>query len=239
MESIPKKKGRPAGKKTAKQMGPTVHLIPEVDRLFTAHAKKLKLTKGEYASAAIAYFAENGLDPTKAATQSFAHVTKTVAQEARSIRVQNVDIGNRLISLIRTVERSLYGFMQQQQGGTLNYLEQIESDILRHQVAIETNVLSPMVEMLIKNNLEAYYGRVISEHTNMHVTGRKHSEWDAVNKSLNDERDREVVAQMREFIQNHNVPAPSLAPKPQVPAVPPKAPVTPAAATSETGASPK
>lgn len=239
MEPTPKKKGRPPGKKTAEQMGPTVHLAPEVDRLFTAHAKKLKLTKGEYASAAIAYFAENRLDPTKAPAQSFAHVTKTVAQEARSIRVQNVDIGNRLISILRNWEKSLYGFLQQQQGGTLNYLEQIESDILRHQVAVETNILAPMVEMMVKNNLESYIGRVIGERTNLFVTGKKDTEWAAANKAVNDDRNQKVVVQMREFIKTNNVPAPTLAPKPQVPVLPPKAPVAPVATPPEAGVAPK
>ncbi|WP_019949661.1 hypothetical protein [Hymenobacter aerophilus] len=231
MEPTPKKKGRPPGKKTAEQMGPTVHLVPEVDRLFTAHAKKLKLTKGEYASAAIAYFAENRLDPTKAPAQSFAHVTKTVSQEARAIRVQNVDIGNRLISILRNWEKSLYGFLQQQQGGTLNYLEQIESDILRHQVAVETNFLAPMVELLVKNDIETYIARVLLERTNLRVANREQTEWAAAHKTVNDDRDQKLVAQMREFIKTNNVPAPSLAAKPQVPVLPPKAPATQKAAT--------
>lgn len=239
MEPTPKKKGRPAGKKTSEQMGPTVHLSPEVDRLFTAHAKKLKLTKGEYASAAIAYFAENRLDPTKAPAQSFAHVTKTVAQEARSIRVQNVDIGNRLISILRNWEKSLYGFLQQQQGGSLSYLEQSVVQILRHQVALETNVLAPMVEMLVRSSLEAYNTRVISEHTNLNVTGGKGPGWEAVNAALNEATDKKVVVQMREFIKNHNVPAPSLPTKPQVPATPPKAPATSAATTPAAVPAPK
>ncbi|WP_147320907.1 hypothetical protein [Hymenobacter lapidiphilus] len=210
-----------------------------MDLLFTAHAKKLKLSKTKYASAAIAYFAENRLDPTKAAAQSFAHVTKTVAQEARSIRVQNVDIGNRLISILRNWEKSLYGFLQQQQGGTLNYLEQIESDILRHQVSVETNYLAPMVEMLVKSNIETYIARVLVERTNLRVQNKEQTEWAGVNKGLNDDRDQQVVVQMREFIKTNNVPAPSLAAKPQVPVLPPKAPATPAAATPDAAVPPQ
>ncbi|WBA44034.1 hypothetical protein [Hymenobacter canadensis] len=239
MEPTLKKKGRPPGKKSVEKPDPTVHLAPEVHRLLTVHAKKLKLKNSEYANAAIAYFAENGLDPTKAATQSFAHVTKTVAQEARSIRVQNVDIGNRLISILRNWEKGLYGFLQQQQGGSLTYLEQSVVQILRHQVALETNLLSPMVEMLVRTNLEAYTGRVIGERTNLFVTGKKDSEWPAANKAVNDDRDQKVVVQMREFIKNHNVPAPSLPTKPQVPATPPKAPATSAATTPAAGTDPK
>ncbi|NVO32329.1 hypothetical protein [Hymenobacter lapidiphilus] len=160
-----------------------------------------------------------------------ADIGKRVSQEGRAIRVQNVDIGNRLISILRNWEKSLYGFLQQQQGGTLNYLEQIESDILRHQVSVETNYLAPMVEMLVRNNIEAYMNRVIGEQTNLHVKGKDDSEWVPTNKALNDDRDQKVVVQMREFIKTNNVPAPSLAAKPQVPVLPPKAPATQKAAT--------
>lgn len=235
-----KKKSKGGGAENEAEQGlQTLKITHETDRVLTAHAKKLKLSKRKYANAAISYFAENGLDPTKAATQSFAHVTKTVAQEARSIRVQNVDIGNRLIAIIRTFEKSLYGFMQQQQGGTLNYLENIESGILRHQVSIETNLLSPMVEKLVRTSLEAYNMRVISEHTNLTVTGGKGPGWEAVNAALNEATDKKVVEEMREFIKTHNVPAPTLAPKPTVPAIPQKAPAAPAAGTPAAGPAPK
>lgn len=235
-----KKKSKGGGAENEAEQGlQTLKITHETDRVLTAHAKKLKLSKRKYANAAIAYFAENGLDPTKAAAQSFAHVTKTVAQEARSIRVQNVDIGNRLIAIIRTFEKSLYGFMQQQQGGTLNYLEQIESGVLRHQVAVETNYLMPLVEMLVQTNVEANTGRTIGEHTNLAVTRKNDSDWAALNKAFNEDRDQKVVVKMREFIKNHNVPAPSLSPKPAVPAVPQKAPAAPAAGTPAAGPAPK
>ena len=209
------------------------------DTQLSASAKKFKIGKGEYASAAIAYFAERGLNPTVEQPQGLADIGKRVSQEGRAIRVQNVDIGNRLISILRNWEKSLYGFLQQQQGGTLNYLEQIESDILRHQVSVETNFLAPMVEMLAKTNVEANTGRALGERTNLRVMGKEQTDWPAFNKALNDDRDQKVVAQMREFIKTNNVAAPSLAAKPQVPVLPPKAPATQKAATPGAAAPPQ
>ena len=58
------------------------------DGQLTAHAKKLKIGKGEYASAAIAYFAESGLNPTAERPQGLAGVALKVGAEARSVRVQ-------------------------------------------------------------------------------------------------------------------------------------------------------
>jgi len=239
METPKRKAGRPREQSVAETQSTLLRITSDTDRILAQQAKKLKMSKGKYASAAIAYFAENGLDPTKAVGQSLAHVTKTVAQEARSIRVQNVDIGNRLIAIIRTFEKSLYGFMQQQQGGTLNYLENIESGILRHQVSLETNLLSPMVEMLVKNNIETYIARVLVERTSLRVANKEQTEWPSVNKTFNDDRDKKLAEQMREFIKNHNVPAPTLAPKPLVPAVPKKAPAAPETGAPAAGPAPK
>lgn len=227
MEPAKKKKGRPPADKPAEKQAPSLKLTAAADNLLTAQTKKLKLSKREYASAAVTHFAERGLNPMSVQPQSLADIAKGVSQEGRSIRVQNVDIGNRLISILKTWEKGLYGFLQQQQSGTVNYLEQIENNILRHQVAIETNLLSPMVEMLVRNNIESYLGRVLGERTNLHVTGKNPAEWTEANKALTTNREQKVVVQMREFIKTNSVPVPNLAPKPQVPT---KAPAAPAAA---------
>lgn len=209
------------------------------DGQLAAHAKKLKIGKGEYASAAIAYFAERGLNPTVELPQNLADIRKVVIQEARATRVQQVDIGNRMISINKTWEKALYEFLRMQQGAVQNYLEQIASDILRHQVAIESNYLSPMVEMLLTAKVEAYLARVIGERTNLRVRGKEDTEWAASNKAINDDRDQKVAAQGREFFKTNSVPAPKLSPKPQLATVPVKAPAAPALAPAAPTTPPK
>lgn len=230
----PLKPGK-ADKPDAARAANSVRVTADAFRKLTTHAKKLDINNGKYASAAIAFFAEAGLDPTKERPAGLAEVTATVIKEARTTRVQQVDIGNRTISILRAWEKALYGFLQQQQGGTLNYLEQIENAILRHLVTVETNLLSPMVEMMVKNNIETYMGRVIAERTGLHMTGKKESEWDAANRAMNDDRDQQLIIQMREFIKTNGVPVPQLAPKPLVPVLPPKAPMAPASGTPAGG----
>lgn len=202
-------------------------------------AKKLRVSKSKYASAAIAYFAERGLNPTVELPQTLAEIGKVMVQEARATRVQQVDIGNRMIAINKTWEKALYEFLRMQQGAVQNYVEQIASDILRHQVAIETNYLSPMVEMLLTAKVEAYLARVIGERTNLRVRGKEDTEWAAANKAINDDRDQKVAAQGREFFKTNSVPAPKLSPKPQLAAVPAKAPAAPAAAPPTNGTPPK
>ena len=242
MEEPPKPK-RPAARKDPNNGAAGKTKAVAVDEVayaqVHAQAKKLKMSKSVYASAAIAYFANNGLNPTVERTTTLAEIRKVVIQEARTTRVQEVEIGNRMISINKTWEKALYEFLKQQQGGILNYLEQIESDILRHQVAIETNYLSPMVEMLLTTKIEAYLARVIGERTNLRLRGKDDSDWTAVNKELNDERDQHLKVKLREFIKTNSVPAPKLAPKPQLPAVPARAPVAPAAAAPAQATPPK
>lgn len=200
-----------------------------------AQSKKLKLTKGEYASAAIAFFAESGLNPTKERPEGLATLATKLAREGLEGRMQTVDVGNRLIQIIKAWEKALYGFLQMQQAATLNYLELIENNLLQQQVALEANFFSPMMEQMVKNNVEAYMGRVVGEKTNLQVRSIKPEEWPAANKRLNEQRDQEVVTQMREYIKNNRMPIPAPSPKPQVvprPVAPPKAPAAaPAAGT--------
>ena len=231
MEPLPSNASRATHKTAPVGASDNIRLEPGANRQLTAQAKKLKMSKSKYASAAIAYFAERGLNPTVELPQNLADVRKVVIQEARTTRVQQVEIGNRMIAINKTWEKALYEFLKMLQGGTLNYLEQIESDILRHQVAIETNYLSPMVEMLLTAKAEAYLARVIGERTNLRVRGKEDSEWAAATKAINDERDQKVMGQVREFIKTNSVPAPKLASKPQLPAVPVRVPTAvPAAA---------
>lgn len=202
-------------------------------------AKKLDITNGEYTSAAIAYFAETGLNPTAERPAGLADVNSKVSIETRAVRVQNADIGNRLIGIMRGWEKSLYGFLQQQQAGTLNYLEQIENNILRHQVSVETSFLSPMIELMVKTNVETYMGRIVGEKTNLQVMGKPQSDWVDNHKVLNDRRDLAVVDDLSDFIQANSAPAPGRAPKPVVPQVPDSVPTLASTAVTTTGVAPK
>ena len=210
-------------------MGPTVHLVPEIDRLFTVHAKKLKLTKGEYASAAIAHFAESGLNPVAARAETLAAFANRLREEGRAGRQQTVDVGTRLIAIMRTWEKTLYVFLQQMEGGMVNHMEQIESNLLQQLVGLESSYFAPMVELMVKNNIESYIGRVVAERTGLAVTKKDDSEWYAVNQAMNKDRDQQLVIQMREFMKNNRLDKPILSPKPQPPSIPVKAPAAPAA----------
>jgi hypothetical protein len=227
MEPGKRKRGRPPGGKDPEKLGPSLKLTLETDRLLTAHANKLKLSKRRYGNAAIAYFAANGFDPTEERPQSLADVGFKVSQATLAIREQNVMIGNRLISIIRGWEKNLYTFMQQQQQATHGYLEQIESNILQHQVMVETNMLEPMVESLFKVNIEAFIARALTTKLFVITTNMGPGSYEKQMELSTNERDQQLATLLREFLETNTVPVPKPTPRRAVTPIPAK-PVAPA-----------
>lgn len=239
MEPIITKKGRPPRKKAVEKPDQVAHLAQEVHALMTNHAKKLKVSNSKYASAAIAFFAESGLDPTAERPAGLAHLGEKVADETKMVRKQNTEIGNRLIGLLRTWEKNQYVFLQQQQQGMLNYLEQIENNIIRHQVAIETSFLSPLVELVIRGNQESYITRLLAEEIQLKVMGKTENTFEAMHLHYTAQRDDKVVTQVRAFLQANGVAAPGRAPKPVVPEIPKVVPSSATVVVPAAGATPK
>ena len=208
--------------KATTRVAGVVRITDSAFRQVTAQAKKLKLKNGEYASAAIAFFAEAGLDPTKEQTQGLAGVNAKVDKETLAVRAQNVEIGNRLMSIIRGWEKDLYTFMQQQQQTTYGYMEQIESNILQHQVMVETNLLAPMVEALFKSNIEAFITRGLASQLFLKAVNQPAESYPKQLELSNTERDIQLASQMREFLKTNTVPQPKPTPRRAVTPVPAK-----------------
>jgi len=202
-------------------------------------AKKFKLTNGEYAAAAIAHFAESGLNPVAARAETLAAFANRLREEGRAGRQQTVDVGTRLIAIMRTWEKTLYVFLQQMEGGMVNHMEQIESNLLQQLVGLESSYFAPMVQMMVQSNIELHMSRITAERTGLFVSGKKEPEWDAITQASTRERDQQIVIQMREFMKNNRLDKPTLSPKPQPPAVPVKAPAAPATAPSAGATTPK
>ena len=226
-------------KKDGGSRGFVVGVDADAHRNVAAQAKKLKMTQVKYASAAIAYFAESGLNPIAAQGETLASFSNRQKEEGRANRQQTVDVGNRLISIMRTWEKANYAFMQQLQAGTVNHMEQIESNLLQQLVGLESSYFVPVVEMIMKSNIETYFARVIGEKMDLHVRGKEDSEWPAKNERLNNFRDKELVDLMRDFIKNNRLEKPTLSPKPQPLALPVRAPAAPAAVPPAGGTVPK
>ena len=216
MEPKKRKASRVSDKAESEAVLQTLKITLETDRLLTAQAKKLKLSKRKYANAAIAYFAESGLDPTANVSEGLAGLNATVLKETMQGRGQAALIGNRIMSVIRTWEKNQYTFMQEQQAKLLNYLEQMENTLHRQHTAVETNLLTPMASMLINTELEVDTLRDLGATAVMILKKVADSEQDRFLELGRNGAKKEHVAKMREFIQTNHVAKPQPTPKPGV-----------------------
>jgi len=226
---------RPAKRKVPKTKADTktktVGVTEDAFVQVEAQAKKLRMSKSKYASAAIAFFAESGLDPTVERPVGLTSVASKIDEETLAVRKQNHEIGTRLIQIIRVWKKNLYTFLQQQQAATYNYMELIESNILQHQVLVETNLLAPMVEHLFKVNLEAYATRCFASDLFVKSAGLPAGSAEQQMELTTTGRDQQLATLMREFLKTNSVPLPKATARRVVTPVPakPVAPASPAA----------
>ena len=185
-------------------------------------ARKFKLSKSQYASAAIAYFAKSKMDPTNEEPFGLANVEMRVGRESRATQTHNGEIGNRIIAFIRGWEKSSYAFQQQLQISQNMHLELIESNILQRLVAAESNFLGPIMEQLFKGNVEGYINRCIGERVYLKVSGQPESSWASDNDKATAERDRRVHEYLRNFVNTNTLETPKATQKPVIVTAPAK-----------------
>lgn len=234
LEQPKRRAKRITGKAGAAGKSKTVAVDEEAYVQVSQCAKKLKMSKTKFASAAIEFFAKSGLNPTKETQASLGAIGQKVEGSTTELRAHNADIGNRLYGLVRGFERALYTFQQQQQLTTYTYLELIESNILRHLTSLESGLLTPMLEQVMRSKFESLASRIIEERSYLKVMGKPEAEWTAMHKRVNADRDQMLVADLREHIGKYKVPVPRPTTKPAAtpaPAKPTPAPTNPAAAT--------
>ncbi|MGI4873070.1 MAG: hypothetical protein ACRYFX_18075 [Janthinobacterium lividum] len=222
MEPSPTPKASSASEKESKSKGFTVGLEPDASRQVAAQAKKLKISKSRYASAAISYFAQSGLDPTSQEMNGLISVRKKVGEDGQNTRKWMADVGNRIVAIVRAFEGILYKLLQGQQANTFAYLERIEANILAHQVEVESRVLAPMLERIVKANVESFMNRRLLEILILRSKTQPYTA-DELSKSsvvLNKQRDEQFVLEMRELLKTATVTQPQRTPIPAVTPIP-------------------
>ena len=180
------------------------------------NARRFKMSKSQYASAAIAYFAQSGMNPTTEQPIGLANVETRVAREARATQAHNAEIGNRIVSIIRGWEKSSYAFHQQLQMSQNMHLELLESNILQRLVAAENNFFGPMMEQLFKGNVEGFIGRCVGERVYLKVSGQPESAWDEANDMATAERDTRTFNYLKDFASTNALEPPKATPRPVI-----------------------
>ena len=217
----------------------SVGVDADAHRIVAAQAKKLKMSQTKYASAAIAYFAGSGLDPTKGRPQELANLSSKMGQDMLKLWMQNMENSDGIVSVIRGWEKNLYGFMQQQQMSLNTYLERIESNVLRHQVLVESNLLAPMVEQVVTAKIEAELNRAILERLYTELGKNNALSFEDAHQRHMEVRDKHLVNELRELMEKYPVPEPQPTTKPAITPVPTKPVVAAPASPPVTPSPPK
>lgn len=240
MEPEKRKAGRPPRRKPNEKLGNSIKIEDEAARILEVQAKKLKVAKGKFASAAIAYCVQAGINPLDEQATSlgslsqqmkdgFALLGVAVTDGVANVRIHNADIGNRLYAIVRNFEKTLYAFQHQQQLTTYSYMESIESNLLRHLVAIDSDVFQPLFEHLFRTEQEAFITRSMAARIYLKLID-KPTLLNEQNAKFNEEREEVVVSRLREFIKDHKLATPHSNSKPGATPVPTK-PTAPAPAS--------
>jgi hypothetical protein len=193
-------------------------------------AKKFKLTNSEFASAALSYFTETGLDPRTMSKASLARIENRVVQETYDVREHNANIGNRLVGVIRTFERNMGTMIQQQQAGTFKYLEGIERNILTYLVNIEESLFSTILERVLSNGIESNMSRIILQTISLQLKNKPFTPESLKEITLNydRQRDEELVVKGQKLVESKRVERPKVSLKPAIVELP-KPPAKPTA----------
>lgn len=235
-ESTP---GSEKGKKsTPARAANSVRVSSEAFQQLTKHAKKLGMTNGEYASAAVSYFANGGFDPREEHLLDGPLTRTKISEGVANVRAHNADIGNRLFALTRSFEKTIYQFMHQQESAMSLYIEGIESNLMKRLVLMEDSLLQPLVERVLRGNQEAYIGRGISMLI-YQTLSEKSPSWGDQNKIYTKELEENLAKELKEFIKDHPIPPakstlrPTATPVPAATSLPPKT-VAPSATPPKT-----
>ncbi|MBG8556298.1 hypothetical protein [Hymenobacter guriensis] len=224
-----------------------VYLTHEAHGLMVPAATALGVTASEYASAAITYFAQRGLDPVKNQEREGIAIQRRLGEVEELV----VKLGNRLFGWLtqheknvnRSAEylhRGLFGFLRGHEKSLFSYLETQGNHVHEHLSDQEELFLLPLMRELLLTNVEALYGRRLGEQIMLKVLGRDLAEYPSKHQEFNQRRDADMKQRLDAFISKLLPPlppgktAPPLTPVPERPHLTGKADPKAAKAAVET-----
>ncbi|MBT9395230.1 hypothetical protein KLP40_18825 [Hymenobacter sp. NST-14] len=209
-----RKEQQKPGRKVVHGETSTIGLEKEVFHQLEKAAKGFKISKTVYASAAVRFFASQGLDPTLPHEVTLPEMAEKLAMLSLKIdtlqegaRKQSADIGNRLVAIWRTLERNLYTHLGGEQNALYVYLERIEENLLSKLSATESQYLWPLMERVLRGGVDGTASRRMSsdllEFLKVLVPESKVplSSRQALHREQAELRDAEVVRQSRELLE--------------------------------------
>lgn len=209
-----------ATKKKAKAAPKTAVAIDQLThRQLSKSAKELGISNAEYASAAISYFTERGLDPVANREREGIVLQHKIAELERVVN----NLGNRLFGWLtqheKNLNQDLFGFLRGHEKTLFAYLQAQDRNVHEHLSDQEEMFLMPLMRELMWTNVEALYSRRLGEQIILKILGRELTEYPAKHQEFNERRDVDARKKLDAFVEN-------LAPAPQpLASQPPPTPV--------------
>jgi hypothetical protein len=208
---------------------PTVGLDQDAHRHLTKSAKEFKVPKSQYASAAISYFAERGLNPVTDRQREGTVIQQRIDKRASALEQQITTLGNRLFGFLQTHEKNMYGFLQGQQKTLFSYLQKQEGSLYQYLTEQEQQLYAPMLEEIVRGATDAFIARRLGEQIVLRQQGPQAFDNNYVTVHANQTKERDLLVKQAlvEIMQGNPSPAALPTIPPALTAAPAK-PVAPA-----------
>lgn len=232
----PERVTRPAKrtKAAAHSITNTVALESDAYSMLKKTAKKLDVKYSVFASAAIRYFASNGLDPTSQETMGLISVQTKVSEASLDVRKAVTETGNQTGRTIRAFEHEMFKFLQVQQNGMFAYMERIEATLLQNQADMELRILTRLLERFVKSEVDGQLNRELFEKFLLKNKEQTFSEaeLDAAMASFASQQKQLLVTEYRKLLSTLTAEKQKPATRPALAIVPSAVPIKPSPATT-------
>lgn len=212
-----------------------VELQPSIHNQLTRESKLLKLTNSEYASAAVGYFAERGLNPVSDRQREGMVIQAKIDKRSEAIEQQVTGLGNRLFGFLQTHEKNLYDYLQRQQRTLFSFLQKQEGNLFQYLTEQEKELYTPLLEEVLRGAADAFIARRLGEQIVLRQQGQEafDNNYQRVLARETAERETMTLQRLVEVTNRNALPAkpettpPALTNVPGKPATPPAAPGQP------------
>ena len=150
-------------KKTTSVPVRTVGIEADVLRQLHKASKELKVSSTKYASAAIAYFTERGLDPISNHQREGVVIQAKVDKRADQLQEQITTLGDRLFGFMKQQERNMYTYFGNQQKALFFFLQKQENSLFNHLSEQEQKVFVPLLQEVVRGATDAFIARRLGE----------------------------------------------------------------------------
>jgi hypothetical protein len=204
-------------------------LEPDANRLLTKSAKEFNMPKSRYASAAISYFAERGLNPVTDRQREGTVIQQRIDKRAGMLEQQITTLGNRLFGFLQTHEKNMYTFLQGQQRALFSYLQKQEGSLFQYLTEQEQQLYAPMLEQIVRGATDAFIARRLGEQIVLRQQGKEAFDNNYVQVHADQTIARDLMVQqlLVEITQGNPAPATMETPAPALTAAPTKPVATP------------